>query len=95
MSVLNMQEHTAIASEAEAWLADLERVVRAGDRRDFDELFLDESYWRDIVSMTWDTCQFWGRDAIRDAIFTHATPAGFTNLHLDDERSAPRMAEFL
>ncbi len=95
MSVVNMQEHTATASEAEAWLADLERILRAGDRRDFDELFLEESYWRDIVSMTWDTCQFWGRDAIRDAIFTHAARAGFTNAHLDDERSAPTVAEFL
>jgi len=95
MSVLNMQEHTAIAGEAEAWLVDLERVLRAGDRRDFDELFLEESYWRDIVALTWDTCQFWGRDAIRDAIFTHAAQAGLTNMRLDDERSAPRVAEFL
>ncbi len=90
-----MAEDAALTSQAEAWLGALERALHAGRPHDVDELFLDTSYWRDMVALTWDTCQFWGRDAVRDALVDHAPAAGLTKLRLDDERSAPRPAEFL
>lgn len=90
-----VHEDMALADRAQAWIGAVEQVLYGGDRHDFDALFLAESFWRDMVALTWDTCQFWGRDAIRAAMFEHAAPAGFKNLRLDDERSAPRTADFL
>lgn len=84
-----------IGDQAQAWLGALEQVLRRGDPNGFDELFLQDSYWRDMVALTWDTCQFWGRGAIRDEMLTRGGPAGVANLRLDPERSAPKVAEFL
>jgi cation diffusion facilitator CzcD-associated flavoprotein CzcO len=95
MSVLRMRAEAAIASESRSWLDALEYALHAGDESDFDDLFVADTCWRDVVSLTWDTCQFWGRDAVRRAMFKHATPAGLSNLRLDDDRSAPKTAEFL
>ena len=95
MSILDTQQDTTIAAQAQAWLSAIEQAVRMRDRDVFDALFLAESFWRDLVSLTWDTCQFWGRDELREAIFERAASAGFTNLHVDEQRSAPRLAEFL
>jgi len=95
MSILDAQQDTAITAQAQAWLSAIERAVHTRDRDDFDGLFMAESFWRDQVSLTWDTCQFWGRDDVREAIFEHAASAGFANLQVDGQRSAPKTAEFL
>lgn len=84
-----------IAKKAQAWLGALEQALDAGRQHEFDELFLEESYWRDMVALTWDTCQFWGRQAIREEMVKYAASAGIANLRLDAERSDPRMAEFV
>jgi putative flavoprotein involved in K+ transport len=86
---------TTVADRAQGWLGALDQVLQAGDHDGFDELFLEESYWRDMVALTWDTCQFWGRQAVREAMVEYAASAGITNLRLDVERSAPRTAEFI
>ena len=95
MSILTIHESTEIAERAVSWLEALEQKLYACDQSGFDDLFLEESYWRDMVSLTWDTRQFWGRDEVRNAVIENARSVGFSNLRLDDERSAPRMAEFL
>ena len=84
-----------LAARAEAWLQALERSVAASRASDFDDLLLPDSYWRDMVSLGWDTRQFWGRDAIREAVFAAAPEMGFTGVQLDPERSAPRLADFI
>jgi putative flavoprotein involved in K+ transport len=81
--------------EAQAWLNALERSLHAGSQDEFDDLFLEESYWRDMVALTWDTCQFWGRQHVREEMVKRAASSGIANLRLDAERSAPRMAAFL
>lgn len=95
MSKLGTQEPAAVAAQAQAWLDAFMQALAEGNRDDFDDLFLAECYWRDVVSLTWDTCQFWGRETVRQVFFDHAAPAGFVKLRLDDDRSAPRPAEFL
>lgn len=89
------QEEMALAGRAQAWLDALERAVLEDRGQEFDDLFLEESYWRDMVALTWDTCQFWGRDAIRDAIVGYAASAGFADLRLDEERSVPTVVDFI
>ena len=46
-------------------------------------------------SLTWDTCQFWGREADPGSDVRPCEIGGVRNVRLDDDRSAPRMAEFL
>ncbi|MEZ4352312.1 MAG: NAD(P)/FAD-dependent oxidoreductase [Myxococcota bacterium] len=84
-----------LENRTQAWLEALEQAISGRRRADFDGLFLEDSYWRDMVSLTWDTCQFWGRDALRDAVFEAAAKTGFTDLQLDPDRSAPRVADFI
>jgi putative flavoprotein involved in K+ transport len=95
-----MQEEVAImtvpiADTAQVWLGALEEALHSGNKDQFDELFLEESYWRDMVALTWDTCQFWGREAVSEAMLAHAASSGITNLHLDPERSAPHTMQFI
>ena len=85
----------ALARAARAWLEALETAVNDRSAEGFDALLLEDCYWRDLVSLTWDTCQFWGRDAVRESVFAGAAEAGFSGLGLDDERTPPRVADFI
>ncbi|HEY4333952.1 MAG TPA: NAD(P)/FAD-dependent oxidoreductase [Ilumatobacteraceae bacterium] len=84
-----------IADQTAAWLSSFAAALHAGDQHRFEELFLDESYWRDMVALTWDTCQFWGRATVSDELIKHAAAAGMTDIHLDPDRSAPKATVFL
>ena len=68
MSTPTIQDQAVLTDQAKAWLVALEQALGSGNQPDFDDLLLEESYWRDMVALTWDTCQFWGRDKIRVAI---------------------------
>jgi len=94
MTITSTLDET-LTSQAEAWLQALEQVVNAADQQGLVDLMLEECYWRDLVSLTWDTCQFWGAPAIGPAVFAGAAANGFSGLTLDPERSAPRVADFV
>ena len=94
MSTTNHDDQR-LAANASDWLQSFDRAVATKDSSSFDALFGEESYWRDIVSLTWDTYQYWGRDTVRDALFERAEPMGFRDVHLDPDRSAPRIADFI
>ncbi|ASN53539.1 NAD(P)/FAD-dependent oxidoreductase [Sinomonas sp. R1AF57] len=49
---------------ARAWFADLEAAFAAGDVTAAAVLFGDESYWRDLASLTWNIHTAEGRDEI-------------------------------
>ena len=46
------------------WLADFERALTRCDIPAAVALFADESYWRDLVSFTWNIATLEGKDAI-------------------------------
>jgi cation diffusion facilitator CzcD-associated flavoprotein CzcO len=85
----------SVIEHSERWLTALEEAVRRDSREAFDSLFREDACWRDIVALTWDTRQFWGRDAVRDAMFEYAPAAGMANLRLDEERPPPRQSDFV
>ena len=58
-----MQE-TARLSEAAAWLADLERALNARDIPRALSLFVEDCYWRDFLSLTWNIKTMEGKPAI-------------------------------
>ncbi|MFI0449652.1 NAD(P)-binding domain-containing protein [Actinomadura sp. 6N118] len=70
-----MTESTAPAAQVsvprarvEGWLADFEAALAARDVPRAAALFAPESYWRDLVSFTWNITTVEGRDGIADLL---------------------------
>lgn len=77
-----------IAVAAESWLAAFEAAL--GDDGALEKLFLADSYWRDVVALSWTLQTIAGRDGILKALKTlapRAMPSGFA---IDPARAAPR-----
>ena len=55
---------------ATGWLRDLETALKAGDIDAAVDLFATTSYWRDLVSFTWNLRTVEDRDGVRDML-TH------------------------
>jgi putative flavoprotein involved in K+ transport len=70
--------HTGSANqEIAAWLSQLDRVLSNGNIEAAMELFLPDSYWRDIIAFTWNIHTAEGPDAIRkmlQACLHHTKP---------------------
>ena len=84
-------DHDEVLRMSLGWMGDLEKALIQQDAGLFDELFLDDSYWRDLVAFTWDTQQFWGREALRAEWFERAREMSPKNFRLQDKRSGPRL----
>jgi cation diffusion facilitator CzcD-associated flavoprotein CzcO len=79
-----------IASIVESWLAQLEEALAEPGRARLEILFHADSYWRDVLALTWHIETVNGSDAISQELATHAgraRPAGFK---IDPHRTAPR-----
>jgi putative flavoprotein involved in K+ transport len=75
-----MQE-TVRFSEGAAWLADLERALNARDVPRALSLFVEDCYWRDFLSLTWNIKTMEGKPAIAamlEATLDGAAPVGWT-----------------
>jgi putative flavoprotein involved in K+ transport len=63
------------------WLAAFGASLERGDTATAAAMFDDDSYWRDLVSFTWNIKTMEGRDAIRamlDATAAAVKPRGWT-----------------
>jgi cation diffusion facilitator CzcD-associated flavoprotein CzcO len=77
----------------EGWMGDLESALRNNDEAALAELFLADSYWRDLAALTWDVRQYWGRDEVVPRLLEYAKlsePAGF---QVASNRTAPRLLD--
>ena len=64
-----MAEHlTAADKRVVAWLEKFEEALGAGDVDAATALFADESYWRDLVSFTWNITTSEGKGRIADML---------------------------
>lgn len=71
---------SAAASAASAWLSAFSDALTARDADAAAALFADESYWRDIVSFTWNITTVEGPAGVADllrATLGQVDPAGF------------------
>lgn len=78
-----------IPTIVQTWLAQFERALGAGDDAQLRSLFHADSYWRDLLALTWQYATVEGADAIVRALCEHAgaaRPSGFT---IDPNRTAP------
>ena len=72
------------------WLAQLQQALAAGNRAGLKSLFHADSYWRDVLALTWRITTIGGADAIAGELSARAgdaKPGAFT---IDQDRTAPR-----
>src|SRR5262245_41188052 len=80
----------SIVRIAESWLAQFEEALAASDQTRHKTLFHADSYWRDILSLTWAIKTVVGSDAISREVARHAGRAHPTGFKIDPHRAAPR-----
>jgi putative flavoprotein involved in K+ transport len=71
--------------EVAAWLASLDQALTRGDAAGAVALFNDESYWRDMVSFTWNIATAEGNAKVREMIERAVLPAKPSNWQLEGE----------
>ena len=96
MSQSTVTEQTTAPStpraEVERWLAGFQQALTAGDVEAAVALFAPDSYWRDLVSFTWNIVTVEGPDGVRDLLastLAGVAPRGFT---VADELGEPSEA---
>jgi hypothetical protein len=77
-----------LAIEAEAWLKRLEVALSKADERALKALFHGESYWRDVLALSWNIQTLNGAPAILEGLKARVNaPQSFA---LAPDRAAPR-----
>src|SRR5262245_10498568 len=79
-----------IATIVEDWLSQFEQALAAPGRARLKALFHAESYWRDVLALTWHLNTVSGSDAILRELAMHAGRARPTGFKMDRHRTAPR-----
>src|SRR5437868_10819177 len=77
-----------ISVAAESWLAQFESALANPD--ELKALFHVESYWRDVLALSWNIQTVNGADAILKELKACSRNAAPKNLQIDQGRAAPR-----
>jgi cation diffusion facilitator CzcD-associated flavoprotein CzcO len=75
---------------ADNWLAQFGDALTRPDDGVLDALFLSDSYWRDVLALSWNIQTVNGADTILRELRTHARRAGAVSFAIDPDRRAPR-----
>jgi putative flavoprotein involved in K+ transport len=73
-------DRTDATTTVTTWLSDFEQALTAGDADAAAEMFLDNSFWRDLVAFTWNIVTVEGPDGVRDMLtqtLAGVRPRGF------------------
>ena len=71
---------TTPTERVSGWLTDFGAALARGDIDSATPMFAEQSYWRDLVSFTWNIKTMEGRDEIADMLHAqleHIMPTGF------------------
>lgn len=79
-----------IAASAQGWLDEFERTLDTPDPAALDRLFLSDSFWRDVLALSWNLQTLAGRDTIAQELTTLAPKAAPANFKIAPNRAAPR-----
>ena len=77
-----------ISVAAESWLARFESAL--ANASELPALFHGESYWRDVLALSWNFQTINGADAIVRELQARCRSAAPTNFQIDQGRAAPR-----
>jgi cation diffusion facilitator CzcD-associated flavoprotein CzcO len=81
-----------IAAVVDAWLAQFDRAIASCDSVQLGSLFHRDSYWRDVLALTWRIGTVCGADSIAAALTAHAARADPAGFKTDPTRTSPRYA---
>jgi len=79
-----------VAAAAENWLAQFEGALANCKDGSLRVLFHPESYWRDVLALSWNLQTIIGADGIAKELSSFAEHAAPHNFRIDPERAAPR-----
>jgi cation diffusion facilitator CzcD-associated flavoprotein CzcO len=79
-----------ISIAAENWLAQFEQALAEPDDHLLKTLFHPESYWRDVLALSWHLQTVNGAAAIIHALRVHAGSTSPSGFKIDPDRAAPR-----
>ena len=74
----------------ENWLAQFEDALAKPDDGSLKALFHPDSYWRDVLALSWTLQTINGRDAILKTLTSQAPEAAPSSFAIDPDRAAPR-----
>jgi thioredoxin reductase len=80
-----------LATIAANWLAQFEKALVKPDDVLLKTLFHPESYWRDVLALTWHIRTVNGFDVILRELKAHVGRAKPTGFKIDPQRTAPRL----
>jgi putative flavoprotein involved in K+ transport len=78
------------AAMTEAWLAQFNDALAAGSEARLRPLFQSDSYWRDVLALTWTFTTLCGADEIVPAFAALAHKATLENVRIAADRAPPR-----
>src|ERR1700682_5627496 len=79
-----------ISVAAEDWLAQFESALPKPDDGLLKSLFHPDSYWRDVLALSWNVQTINGAEAILKELQAHAGHAASSGFSVDPDRAAPR-----
>ncbi|OAF01450.1 monooxygenase [Bradyrhizobium centrolobii] len=79
-----------ISVSAQAWLDEFELALGKPDRAALDRLFLADSFWRDVLALSWNLQTIAGRDAIAQELTALAPKAAPSSFKIAPNRAPPR-----
>ena len=86
--MLDRTDDSSVA--ADTWLAQFEEALAKPDEVLLHQLFHPDSYWRDVLALTWHIRTANGLDAILSELRAHVGRANPTDFRTDHHRTAPR-----
>jgi cation diffusion facilitator CzcD-associated flavoprotein CzcO len=79
-----------ISASVENWLTEFERALERPDRNTLKPLFHPDSYWRDVLALSWNLQTLNGADALLSELPVLATRTAPRHFKIDPARAAPR-----
>ena len=79
-----------ISTVAQNWLAEFESAVAKPDLGGLEHLFHPDSYWRDVLALSWNLQTINGAKAILKELRIRAADARPAGFRIDPDRAAPR-----
>ena len=86
--MLDRTDDISIATEN--WLAQFETALADSDHSLLQALFHPDSYWRDVLALSWNIQTVNGADAILSELKRNAISASPSHFKIDPDRAAPR-----
>ena len=74
----------------EQWLARLEEQLSVPGPSDLSSLFMAESYWRDVLALTWSITTLSGSEKIAKSLSQQWQAAGVTSCRIEEASLPPR-----